>query len=357
MPRSRALQGRDIGGHDMGQKGCADFPVRRAEHGPQRGGEPVHGPESGVGQGHAREQGGQGHVRARREIRPMGRGPAQGARGPDQAVAAQGVGQGAGRAGHEALQKLGQGVHARGRGLPRGQGNGQFRIHHGQVGDEPRRAQADLDPVTGGQQHGVGRDLGPGPGRGRQRDHGQGRMRKRQAPPDDLQVVEHVARIGRQGGQGLARVQDAPSAHGHDHVAAVSPRGLGLPGNEGGVRLSADGHAEHVRHHGPQVVQQPGRALGAASGHQQAAPAQPRRPRRGLGAGADAEEHAGREKRRDHVASCLVRARSTSSAWMKKNRTAGQCGLRNREKRARTRDCGRSWSPEPRRPRPRRCPR
>jgi hypothetical protein len=305
------VQGRDVGLHDMGQQGRADLAVGRPEHGAQGCGEAVHGPELGVGQGHAGKEAGQGHVRARAQVLPVGRGPAQGARGAGHAVAAQGIRQGARGMGHEGLQQLGQGVHARGGGLCGRQGQGQLRVHHRQARDHGRGAQAGLDAMFRGQEHGVGRDLGTRPGRGRHGDDGQGRAGQGHAPPHHLQIVEDVPGVGRQGGQGLARVDDASPAHGHDHVAAEPACLLCPGGHEGDFGLRTDGHGQHVVHDGLQPVPKPGAALRAAAGDQQAAP-----PKAGgaggyLGSDPGPEEDVRGGKRERHVTSCM----HASRAW------------------------------------------
>ena len=194
--------------------------------------------------------------------------------------------------GDKGFHELGQGIHARRCGLPGRQGYGKLRIDDRQIRDHARRAQADLDPVFAGQEHGVGRDLGAGARRGRHRDHGYGRTLQRHAASDHLQVVEEVARVADERGQSLARIKDASAAHRHNHVAPRFAGHGGLGGDAPGFRLAPDGDRMHGVHDGVQFIQQPIATLGPSSGHQQAMAPQTGRLHCDVGADAKAKDNA-----------------------------------------------------------------
>ena len=66
-----------------------------------------------------------------------------------------------------------------------------------------------LDPVLRGSEDGVLRDFGSGARGGGNGDKGQGRLLKRASFADDLEIVEWVSGVGREGGDCLAGIDGA----------------------------------------------------------------------------------------------------------------------------------------------------
>ena len=81
--------------------------------------------------------------------------------------------------------------------------------------------------------------------------YGDGRARDRLAAPDQLDVVERVAAVAEQHGDGLAEVDDAAAADGHDQVRAVLTgrrrrRASDVDRGLAGHREHRGGHAQPV---------------------------------------------------------------------------------------------------------------
>ena len=242
------LQGAKIGGQHMGQQGRADGAMGCWKHPANGGGKSVDGAESGIGKGQTATQAGEGHVGSGREIVTLGERAPQGARGPRNRRQAEGVHERIRTSGKVRFKHLGQRIHSGARRQGGWESQGEFRIHDGHARQHQGAAEAGFDAVLRGRENGVAGDLGTGAGGGGDGDQGQRGVGQGLSTPDHFEVVEQVAGIGGQGGDGLSRVDGAPAAQG-DHAVTTGSTGSGssvadingggLAGN--GVEGEADG--------------------------------------------------------------------------------------------------------------------
>ena len=94
-------------------------------------------------------------------------------------------------------------------------------IHDGDIGNHPRVAQADLDPVFRHGNHRVLGDLCPRARRGRQRDHRQRCAVERFAAPYPFEVVQRCPRAGDQRRERLGKVDHRSAAKCYNHIRPI----------------------------------------------------------------------------------------------------------------------------------------
>lgn len=178
----------------------------------------MHGAQAGIGQRQSAEQARHGHLRPGFP-NPLIR-ARQGARGAAHAFHAEEIGHGVGARGDVGFDQLRQRVEAGGGGDGGGQVERQFGVHHGQARQHQGTAQAGLHAVFRGGQHGVARHLRARPRGGRDGDEGHGRTHERLPFADNLQVIQRIAAVGEERGDGFAGIDGAAAAEGDDHAAA-----------------------------------------------------------------------------------------------------------------------------------------
>jgi hypothetical protein len=133
----------------------------RSEHPANGRSEAVHNPQPGVGQRQAAAQTGQRHVFAGREIPGLVASATQRASDPRNAVAAERIGQWIGPARNERFDELRQRIESRARGERGRKTEREFRIHHRQLRQHERAAQADFHAMLRRCEHGIARDFRP----------------------------------------------------------------------------------------------------------------------------------------------------------------------------------------------------
>ncbi len=168
----------------------------------------------------------------------------------------------------------------------------EFRINQRQARQHQRAAQADFDPVFGRGQHRVAGHLGAGAGRGRDGDVGSGGLAERLPPADDFQIVEGVATVGQQGGDGLACVQGAPPTESDDQIAVRLTRLLGTQTSHLGGRLTSYGEGDGFNPLCIQGIEQRRGARSCAARHHQGPAPHFRRQRPDLAQRAGSEDDA-----------------------------------------------------------------
>jgi hypothetical protein len=176
-------------------------------------------------------------------IGPVDESPAQPRGRPRQSLSREGVGEWIGPHGHEGFEALGERIQAARRCHCRRAVQRERRVYERDPGQHQGAAQAGLEPVFGHGENRVRRDLGPCAGRCGHRHVRDGRARDRLPAPDQLDVVERVAAVAEQHGDGLAEVDDAAAADGQDQVRSVltgSPRRRASD-----VYAGLAGHREH----------------------------------------------------------------------------------------------------------------
>lgn len=209
-----------VGFHDGGQQGGADGPVWGIEGSPNGRSKTVHSAKACICQCHSAEERAERHVFACRRVTPdLGRSE-QGATDSDEAFSAERVGQRVGFARDEGFEDLGEGIESGcGRDRPR-EGVGEVRVHDRHGGQHGRAAEADFHRVFWGMKDGVARCFCTGTG-----CCGNGHPRNRRffdgaSCADDLCVVEWVAAVGQEHGDGFSGIDGASPSYGDDMITS-----------------------------------------------------------------------------------------------------------------------------------------
>ena len=229
----------------------------------------MYGSETGIGQGQSAQQACQCHPLPMDLPGSVQVGRQQASCGLHQTFPAETVGHGICPGRDISLQQLGQGVHSGSGGHCRRHGQGQFRIHHSQIRQHQRAAQADLDAFFRYADHRIAGDLRSGTCGGWDGDAGCGRVFEGFPLTDHFEIPEDLSRVGQKSRHRLGRVQHAAAAK-TDHAFGVHfPGSLEGGGHrmEGRFPLHAIGDPQKVLFF--QQVQQPSRpALGFSCQYQ-----------------------------------------------------------------------------------------
>ena len=151
-------------------------------------------------------------------------GASQRAGAPPDAFDAQGIHEWVGPRADVRFDELGQRIQAGAGGEGWRQVVREFGVHEGDTRQEMRAAQARFDPVLRRGEDAVARHLGARAGRRGDEEARGGRVFERLGAANDFQVIEQLALVGEQGGDGFRRIQNAAPAEADDEVTPGRPR-------------------------------------------------------------------------------------------------------------------------------------
>src|ERR1035437_5895077 len=217
--RGSRAQRADVDLHGVGQQPGTDRAVGSGPHAADGGGKAVDRAQPGVGQRHAAQQAGPCHVAAGFAVAAVLPNARQGPGGAPHAFHAELVGHRIGAQRDVGLDQLGERVEAGGGGDGAREFVGEFGIDHGQARQHRRAAQAGFDTVFGAGEHGIAGDFAARAGGGGDGDARGGGDGERPAQADHFEIIQRVAGIGEQGGDGFAGVERAAAAEGDDEIA------------------------------------------------------------------------------------------------------------------------------------------
>ncbi len=211
--------GCEIGFHDGSQQGGADGAVWGIEGPADRCSETVHGAEAGVCKCHSAEERAEGQVFACRRVVSVLDRSEQGATDSREAFSAECVGERVRFARNEGFEDLGEGIEP-GCGRDRGrEGAGEVRIHDGDRGQHERASEADFHRVFRGAKDGVARRFCTGAGRCGNGNPWNRRFFDGLGCADDFCVIEWVATVRQEHGDGFGGVDGASAPDGDDMIA------------------------------------------------------------------------------------------------------------------------------------------